>query len=191
MRRQGQAGLRVIGGRFRGRRLRSLEGIGTRPMLARLRQRLFDILQGQVEGCAFADLYAGTGAVGIEALSRGARRAVFVESSAGAVSVIRRNLDSLALSRQAHVRQATVHNVVGRLDAEFYFLGPPYSAVQEYQGTLAALSRRPLQLVIAQHSRDLELGHSYGRLRRVRVVASGRNRISFFRPVAGVQRESG
>ena len=179
------ARLRVVGGRYRGRRLMSLAGMATRPMLGRLRQRMFDILQGRVEGRVFADLYAGTGAVGIEALSRGARRAVFVDDSARAVRVIRKNLELLGLSAQANVCQGTVRRVIGRLHADLWFLGPPYEAHQEYLDTLAALSRRPVGIVIAQHSRDLKLASRYGRLERVRVVRTGRNRLSFFEPDSG------
>ncbi len=142
------------------------------------------MLQGQVEGAVFADLYAGTGAVGIEALSRGARRAVFVEESPFAARVIRRNLEMLGLAKRAHVRRTAVRRVIGRLDAEMYFLGPPYDAHGEYRRTLEALSRCELAVAIAQHSRSLDLGRRYGRLERARLVISGRNRISIFRPRA-------
>ena len=73
--------MRVIAGEFRSRRLKSIPGLATRPTPDRLRQRLFDILGSRVEGAVFLDAYAGTGAVGIEALSRGAARAVFIEKA--------------------------------------------------------------------------------------------------------------
>ena len=76
--------MRVIGGEFRSRRLKSIPGLATRPTSDRLRETLFDILGAQVEGAVFLDAYAGTGAVGIEALSRGAARAVFIERSKNA-----------------------------------------------------------------------------------------------------------
>ncbi|MYB51138.1 MAG: methyltransferase [Acidobacteriia bacterium] len=173
--------MRVIGGRFRGRRLLSMEGTQTRPMLGRMRQRLFDILQGRVEGRVFADLYAGTGSVGIEALSRGARAAVFVESSARAAGLIRRNLEAVGALDQAQLRQAPVGEVIDQFDADIYFLGPPYEAVNEYASTLAALARQPAQWVIAQHAKQLELAERYGSLRKVRVVKVGANRLSMFR----------
>lgn len=173
--------MRVIGGRFRGRRLLSMEGMQTRPMLGRMRQTLFDILQGPVEGSVFADLYAGTGAVGIEALSRGARAAVFVESSARAAGLIRRNLETVGAADQAQVRQAPVGEAIAKLDADIYFLGPPYKAVSEYAATLAALARQPARWVIAQHPKQLALSEQYGSLRRVRVVKVGSNRLSMFR----------
>ena len=174
--------MRVVAGRFSRRRLRSMRGCETRPMLGRMRQRLFDILQGSVEGSVFADLYAGTGAVGIEALSRGAERAIFVESSPRAAGVIRRNLSSLGVRERADVRVASVRNVVNRIRADIYFLGPPYDAHREYGWTMRALSARPAGWVIAQHSKYLNLKDGYGSLARVRVVRVGSNRISMYRP---------
>ncbi len=174
--------MRVIAGKFRRRPLLSLDGGQTRPILGRMRQRLFDILQGSVEGCVFADLYAGTGAVGIEALSRGADRAIFVESSPKAAGVIRRNLSSLGVRNQGHVRVARVRNVIDRIRADIYFLGPPYSAHREYFRTMRALAGRPAEWVIAQHPKTLDLPDSFGPLARERVVRVGQSRISMYSP---------
>ena len=173
--------MRVIAGEFRRRKLRSLRGRSTRPMLERMRQRLFDIIQGSVEGCVFADLYAGTGAVGIEALSRGASRAVFVESNPRAAAVIRQNLATLRVQDRARVRVAHVHKVIRRISADIYFLGPPYEAEGEYSATLVALSDRPTDWVIAQHDKRLKLANRCGQLERVRVVKVGSNRLSMYR----------
>ncbi len=95
--------MRVIGGEFRSRVLKSLPGLDVRPTPDRLREALFSILAPRIEGIVFADLYAGTGAVGIEALSRGAARAVFVEKNRAAIQVIRANLKSLNLEDRAQV----------------------------------------------------------------------------------------
>ena len=173
--------MRVIAGKFRRRVLQSLEGSQTRPMLDRMRQTMFDVLQGEIPGRVFADLYAGTGAVGIEALSRGAASAVFVESSQRAVTVIRNNLAALAITDQAEVRTAQVQDVVEGIDADIYFLGPPYEAMHEYVGVLRMLSAKPAEWVIAQHGRELELSERYGDLSRVRVIKVGGNRLSLFR----------
>ena len=94
--------MRVIGGEFRSRRLRSLPGLETRPTPDRMRETLFNVLATRIADCTFMDIYAGTGAVGIEALSRGARRCVFIEKSRAAVEVIRENLATLGL--QSRVR---------------------------------------------------------------------------------------
>lgn len=158
-----------------------MEGMATRPMLARMRKTMFDILQGQIEGRVFADLYAGTGSVGIEALSRGAKAAVFVESNARAAAVIRRNLETVGAANQAQLRRALVSDVIGKFEADIYFLGPPYEATKEYASTLSALATQAAQWVIAQHSKHLELAVRYGTLSRVRVVKVGSNRLSMFR----------
>ena len=92
--------MRIIAGKYRSRVLRSLKGQALRPTSDRLRETLFNILGPTVVGATFVDLYAGTGAVGIEALSRGARAAIFVELHApAAIFLIRRNLDSLEIGR--------------------------------------------------------------------------------------------
>ena len=173
--------MRVIAGKFRGRALQSLEGSETRPMLGRMRQILFDVLQWEIPGRVFADLYAGTGAVGIEALSRGAASAVFVESSRRAAMVIRRNLAALAITDQAEVRTVRVLDSVAGIEADIYFLGPPYDATTEYLGALNLLSSRPAEWVIAQHGKELDLAERYGGLIRVRVIKVGGNRLSLFR----------
>ena len=172
--------MRVISGRFRRRKLAGLPGTATRPMLGRMRQRMFDILQGAVEGRVFADLYAGTGAVGIEALSRGARRAIFVESSRRAAQLIRRNLSAVGAGRLGVVRRAEVGKAIGKISADLYFLGPPYGAEREYSQTLRRLSNREAEWVIAQHDKRLELDEAYGSLTLVRVVRSGANQLSMY-----------
>ncbi len=173
--------MHVIAGKFRRRVLQSLEGSETRPMLGRMRQTMFDVLQGEIPGRVFADLYAGTGAVGIEALSRGAASAVFVESSHRAAKVIGRNLVALEITNQADVRIAPVQDVVAGIEADIYFLGPPYEATNEYAGALELLSTKPAEWVIAQHGKGLALSESYGNLKRVRVIKVGGNRLSLFR----------
>src|SRR6266446_9636817 len=100
--------MRVSGGEFRSRRLKSIPGLATRPTPDRLRETLFDILGAQVQGTVFLDAYAGTGAVGIEALSRGAARAVFIERSKNAAKVLRENLASLGVEGRALVVLGTV-----------------------------------------------------------------------------------
>ncbi|MGA2589140.1 MAG: RsmD family RNA methyltransferase, partial [Bryobacteraceae bacterium] len=89
--------MRVIGGEYRSRRLKTIPGLATRPTPDRLRETLFDILAGRVEGAVFVDAYAGSGAVGIEALSRGAARCIFLEISRKAVEAIRENLRALGI----------------------------------------------------------------------------------------------
>lgn len=176
--------MRVIGGEFRSRVLKSLPGLDTRPTPDRMRETLFDILAPRIQGIVFADLYAGTGAVGIEALSRGAKRAVFVESHRPAVNVIRDNLYSLGVESRAAVLQAKVGAVLAKVSAEIVFLDPPYRLEEEYQKTLSGLSDSAPTLVIAQHDARLMLQDAYGRLGRVRLLKQGDNALSFYEPAA-------
>src|SRR5690242_1555730 len=118
--------MRVIGGEFRSRRLKSPPGLEVRPTPDRLRETLFNVLAPRIEGAVFADLYAGSGAVGIEALSRGAAQAIFIEQNRHAVGVIRENLRALGLEARADVRQGQVLAVASVLRAEIVFLDPPY-----------------------------------------------------------------
>ncbi len=172
--------MRVIGGEFRSRVLKTLPGLDVRPTPDRLREALFNVLSPRIGGTVFADLYAGTGAVGIEALSRGAKRAVFVEQSRAAVGVIRQNLKSLGIETRADVRQGRAASVVGRVAADIVFLDPPYRLAQEYDAVLNALGEHPPELVIAQHDVRTKLADSYGRLRPVRFLKQGDNCLSFF-----------
>src|SRR5271167_3850731 len=116
--------MRVIGGEFRSRVLKSLPGLDVRPTPDRLRETLFSILAPRLPGLVFADAYAGTGAVGIEALSRGATRAIFIEQNRAAVNVIRENLRSLGLEPRAWVRHVRASAALEDLDADIVFIDP-------------------------------------------------------------------
>ena len=174
--------MRIIAGKYRHRRLKTLPGRETRPMPDRLREALFSAIAHEIEGKTFADLYAGSGAVGIEALSRGAAHSIFVESSAAAVRVIQENLRALGMEQEARVMRATVQETLSGLSADAYFLGPPYALVDEYSRTLHTLGKSPPRLVVAQHATRHELAGEYGRLRRSRVIRQGSNSLSFYRP---------
>jgi 16S rRNA (guanine(966)-N(2))-methyltransferase RsmD len=174
--------MRVIGGEFRSRRLKSMHGMDVRPTPDRLRETLFDILATRIEDTVFLDAYAGTGAVGIEALSRGARRALFVERSRGAVDLIRRNLDSLGLRDRVEVYCGKAASLLTRLNADIAFLDPPYALEGEYASVMQVLGERPIPLVIVQHASRFKLGENYGNLARTRVVKQGDNSLSFFEP---------
>jgi 16S rRNA (guanine966-N2)-methyltransferase len=169
--------MRVIGGEFRSRRLRSMEGRATRPTPDRLRQTLFDVLAGRVAGAVFVDAYAGTGAVGIEALSRGAARCVFIESGRRAVEAIRENLHSLGIEGRASVVAGKVGAALASRPADIIFLDPPYEMEAEYAPALGAADAG---LVIAQHSVRFDPGDLHGGLRRVRVLRQGDNVLSFY-----------
>jgi 16S rRNA (guanine(966)-N(2))-methyltransferase RsmD len=181
--------MRVIGGEFRSRLLKTLHGLDVRPTPDRLREALFNILAPRIEGAVFADLYAGTGAVGIEALSRGARKAIFVEQKPAAVRVIHENLKALGIAGRAEVHQAKAAAMIpriarhtgGELGADIVFLDPPFPLENEFTVALTLLGERAPALVLVQHPPRLKLEDGYGALHRIRRLKQGDNEISFYR----------
>jgi len=153
--------MRIIGGADRGRRLRAPRGLHTRPTADRMRVTLFDILGPSVAGARVLDLFAGTGAVGIEALSRGAARAVFVERDPAALRALRGNLATLGLGRQAarvvagDVLAALPSLAASEAPVDLVFVDPPYAGGAAGRA-LAALAGSPLLApgarVVIQHS---------------------------------------
>ena len=182
---------RVIGGSGRGRRLQMPRGDATRPTGARVRQTLFDILGARVPGARFLDLFAGSGAVGVEALSRGAARVVFVESRRVAVGAIRRNVEALGVEDDAcrvMRRDAlpAIDDLARSADRfDLVFLDPPYAG-DDYEPTLERLGEASLlapgALVIAEHFHKRALPETIGRLRAVRSVRVGDHLLTLLEP---------
>ena len=186
--------MRVIAGQYRSRLLRSLRGLDLRPTSDRLRETLFNVLlggdPGRLADSVWLDLYAGTGAVGIEALSRGARIAYFVEAAAPAAALVRQNLRSLAVAPdrfEVIEREALLG--LRRLDAQgvacdFCFLDPPYRLHPAYAETLGFLSQsrllQPATVVIAEHDRKFEPPARVGALQRYRKLDQGDAGLSFY-----------
>ncbi len=156
--------IRIIGGEARGRKLKSPRGYEIRPTLGRIRQVLFDILQDLVPGSLFLDLFAGTGAVALEALSRGASKAILVEKKGNMVRIIKENLEILGYGNRAHVIQGDALKVASRLASlgpfTIVFADPPYT-FSKYQelvdtylpllapgGTLAIQHLEPFSLAL-------------------------------------------
>jgi 16S rRNA (guanine(966)-N(2))-methyltransferase RsmD len=191
--------MRVIGGEFRGRRLRSPGGTSTRPTSDRVREALFSILAARVGGSLALDAYAGTGAVGIEALSRGARRCVFVESSAGAVRVLRANLAALGLQARSRVLASPFARAATRLGAEegpfdLVFLDPPYGPGELLRALRIASASglvAPDGIVVAEHDAGLALPAAEGILRRRRTARYGGTCLSLFHPEPGPRAPAG
>lgn len=182
--------MRVIAGKYRSRTLRSLKGQALRPTSDRLRETLFNILGPTVEDSTFIDLYAGTGAVGIEALSRGARSAIFIEQHAPAATLIRCNLDSIGINAEAEILGVNALRGLERLEAhsvhaQFIFLDPPYAKFQEYEDVLGflgdSLLLAPGGRVIAEHLKKRALPEQVGGLELARVVVQGDAALSFYR----------
>jgi 16S rRNA (guanine966-N2)-methyltransferase len=185
--------MRVIAGKFRSRRLKSPPSLRVRPTSDRLRETLFNVLGPTVEDSLFVDLYAGTGAIGIEAISRGAREAIFVESHAKTASLIRDNLAALGIREGAEVIQAPAVRGLEQLAArhllaDFVFLDPPYNAPDEYTQALEFLDAShlvaPEGLVIAEHRSKLDLPDRFARLERTRLIEQGDAALSFYRLAA-------
>jgi 16S rRNA (guanine966-N2)-methyltransferase len=172
--------MRIIAGRFRSRRIRSVPGRAVRPTPDRLREALFNILAPRIEGKRFLDAYAGSGAVGIEALSRGARHVTLIESNRQALMVIRENLASLGIENEVTVVRGSAVTLLGNYPADIAFLDPPYNRPKEYAEALLALSAAHCPLVISQHTSRMRLEDRYGNLVKTRVLKQGDNSLSFF-----------
>lgn len=151
-----------------------------RPTPDRLREALFNIVAAQIEGSVFVDAYAGTGSVGIEALSRGAVRVVFLEKSKQALAVLVENLKGLEVGSRSRVILGPAVSGIASLKASIVFLDPPYEMPEEYAAALSALGKNPPPLVIAQHDRRVKLEERYGDLKRMRELKQGGNMLSFF-----------
>ena len=172
--------MRVIAGEFRSRRLKTLPGLATRPTPDRLREALFNVLAPVIEDAVFLDAYAGTGAVGIEALSRGTRRCIFVEKNRAAVDVIRDNLAALGLDNRAEIYTGKATAVLERMPADIVFIDPPYEMEKEYDLALTAAALGGSRLVIVQHDSRKSLQQERGALKRYRVLKQGSNSLSFY-----------
>lgn len=186
--------MRVIAGTYRSRKLQSLPGLDLRPTADKLRETLFDILTpGDPEalaGSIWVDLFAGTGAVGIEALSRGAQSVTFVDTSSPAVELIRRNLQGLKVETGFQVlKQDTVQAITylrkAGLQADFVFLDPPYQMEKIYARVLEAISGadivKPQGMVIAEHQKKFDPGAKVASLERHRLLVQGDAALSFYR----------
>jgi 16S rRNA (guanine(966)-N(2))-methyltransferase RsmD len=145
-----------------------------------MRETLFNILQSRIRGAVFVDAYAGTGAVGIEALSRGAAHAYFLESGRAALQAIGRNVASLKLQARATVYAGKALATLERCPCGIVFLDPPYDLQEEYAAAMELLGGREHALVIAQHSVRMKLEEAYGGLERSRMVKQGDNALSFY-----------
>jgi 16S rRNA (guanine(966)-N(2))-methyltransferase RsmD len=180
--------------------------MGTRPTSDRLRETLFNILAPRVAGCRFADLYAGTGAVGIEAISRGAEHVWFAEKAEPALAAIRANLKALQIARGFTVEERGTGALLERLAKaaqkvatesaegaragdllDLAYLDPPWEAEAEYAKTLELLGSArgramlaPRALVVAEHSSKAQLAERYGELVQTRTLKQGDAALSFY-----------
>jgi len=186
--------MRVIAGKYRSRPLRSLLGMDIRPTSDRMRETLFNVLTAgnpeALSGSVWLDLFAGTGAVGIEALSRGAKEVHFVESSGAAAEAIRKNLHSLGIVEGFKIVQQELPQAFWRMErdrvaADVVFIDPPYREKDAYTQTLGALAESSLiwamSVVIAEHEKKFDPGQEFGPLHRFRRLVHGSTALSFYR----------
>lgn len=187
--------MRVIAGTYRSRPLIAPKGMSTRPTSDRLRETLFNVLAPRIAGCRFVDLYAGSGAVGIEALSRGAAHVLFAENAAPALAAIQANLAALKITSGFTLNIRGVLPLLRSLatsnepdHADIIFLDPPYDSSAEYAATLDYLGRAPAlgaivsshALVVAEHGKKMPLAEAYGALHRTRLLRQGDAALSFY-----------
>jgi 16S rRNA (guanine966-N2)-methyltransferase len=185
--------MRIIAGKYRSRILKSLKGPALRPTSDRLRETLFNVLGPAIVGSRFVDVFAGTGAVGIEALSRSAAEVIFIENHPPAAKLIRSNLDSLEITSGATILGFDALRGLEMLASrdksstplvDYVFLDPPYAASVDYARTLeflgSAMFLAPDAFVIFEHHHKFQLPEQFSALRRTRVLKQGDATLSFF-----------
>jgi len=183
--------MRVIGGRLKGYRLKSLRGLDIRPTSDLIREAIFSMLESMdIDWSYVLDLYAGTGALGIEALSRGAERADFVECNPRCCALIKQNLEHTKLTAEGNVYCMTVAKALSLLGKKYdiVFLDPPYSdpATTTILGKLASSSLvGENSTLILEHSRRVSPGPSYGSFHQTKSLSHGDTRVSVYKYTGG------
>src|SRR3954468_13802735 len=184
--------MRVIAGKYRSRQIQTVAGDDVRPTTDMLREPLFNVVSAArpIDDTVWLDVYAGSGAVGIEAPSRGPRQVYFVESSKKAAAVITKNLSALKIDSGWEIHERDADAALRRLDSQAIacdvcFLDPPYAEEEEYEDSLGFLSQSQMigaqSLVIAEHSKRFDPGDQVGALVRFRKLKQGDAVLSFYR----------
>lgn len=177
--------MRIIAGSMRGQRLEAPSGERVRPTLDRVREALFNILAPDLPGCRFLDLFAGSGANGIEALSRGAERAVFIDNHPQSAGCIRKNLANTRCDDRGNCMSYRIPDDLRRIPGDFHiiFADPPFD-YGNYEGLLTAIEATSLLVpngqLIVEHGFKSDLPEAVGRLRRVRERRYGKTELSFY-----------
>jgi 16S rRNA (guanine(966)-N(2))-methyltransferase RsmD len=174
--------VRIIAGAFRSRTLKALPGMDLRPTSDRLRETLFNILGAAVREAVFVDCYAGSGAVGLEALSRGASQAVFLEQSKGSLRVLRQNIEILGVTSKALIFEGPAARNLRKVSAgaNIIFLDPPYADAEEYERVLGVLAGSDTgALIVVEHASRVVLPVPLG-LECTRLKRQGDSALSFF-----------
>ncbi|MGZ4031842.1 MAG: 16S rRNA (guanine(966)-N(2))-methyltransferase RsmD [Tumebacillaceae bacterium] len=181
--------MRVIAGEHKGRRLKAVPGQNTRPTTDKVKESMFNIIGPYFEGGTALDLFAGTGSLGIEAISRGMEKAVFIDSDHKALSVIRENVMTLGLKDQAEIFKNDAKRALDSLAArgtrfDLVFLDPPYKLTGLYEELITKLQALELvndrAVIVAEHTADLELPEVIGKAVRWRLATYGEISIDFY-----------
>jgi 16S rRNA (guanine966-N2)-methyltransferase len=181
--------MRVIAGKYRSQPLASPKGRDTRPTSDRLRETLFNVIAAHIEDAVFVDLFAGTGAVGIEAISRGARQVYFAENAKIPLQTLRHNLERLGIRDQAIVEPAGTMSLLRRLvqqkvTLDLIFLDPPYKDQLAYETVLGFLAEHSIlhanAIVVVEHSRRYSLPNLTIQLQPYRRIEQGEAALTFF-----------
>jgi 16S rRNA (guanine966-N2)-methyltransferase len=179
--------MRIISGHYKGRRLKQLEGLSIRPTSDRLRETVFNILNPVIAGSSFADLCAGTGAIGIEALSRGAAHVTFIEQSPKAVTIIRDNLAHCGIQEDYQLIRRPVLAALRQLKEQRFdiiYFDPPYDSPLYHQVLAAVASSSLLTaegVMLVEHHRSFSLSVNYDQLRPYRQIEQGETRLTFYK----------
>jgi 16S rRNA (guanine966-N2)-methyltransferase len=182
--------MRVISGDFRGRRLKAVPGTNTRPTTDKVKESMFNIIGPYFEGGNALDLFAGTGGLGIEALSRGIEHCVFVDKDFKATSTVRENIEALGLKPRAQIYKNDARRALEQLAGrgstfDLVFLDPPYKLVGMYEETILYMQTSGLLLddayIIAEHDAEVELPERIGGAVRWRHATYGEIAISFYK----------
>jgi 16S rRNA (guanine966-N2)-methyltransferase len=180
--------MRVIAGKYRGRRLKGPEGLELRPTGDRLKESLFNMLAPQMNSAVVLDVFAGTGAIGIEAISRGARQVVFIESTVEGCRLIRKNLELCGIASRYRIMQKDAFGALRMLGregfkADIIYFDPPYD-FEPYRDLLDIVYRKLLvrksSRVLIEHQRKTVLPESGDGYRRTRIVRQGDQCLSIY-----------
>ncbi|MDP1572334.1 MAG: 16S rRNA (guanine(966)-N(2))-methyltransferase RsmD [Vicinamibacterales bacterium] len=186
--------MRIIGGEFKGRALKAPTWEGLRPTSDRLRETLFNVIAARVPDAAVLDVYAGTGAVGLEAISRGARLAVFVERDRRAAALIRENVERCGAGGRYAIQHASAETALGAPIAggpfDLVVLDPPYDLPDLVTIVEQAVQQlAPGGVVILEHAWRREVPAAVAGARRVRTVRAGDSALSLFHPEEGERQD--
>lgn len=182
--------MRVIAGEHKGRRLKAVPGNNTRPTTDKVKESMFNIIGPYFDGGTALDLFAGTGGLGIESLSRGIGKAIFIDQDHKAIAVVRDNINELRLNDQSEIYKNEARRALDKLATrglrfDLVFLDPPYKLTGMYEELILKLQGLELlrddAIVVAEHGAEVELPEHFGEVVRWRHAVYGEIAISFYR----------